>query len=153
MTRLYVASSWRNKRYPAVIERLRAEDIAHYDFRNPVSGNYGFSGSDVSQMLGFGPDGWRQATPTQIGALLDHPYAVDGFFLDKRALDDASAVLMVMPCGRSAHLELGWCVGRDLPSVILLDEDSESRTEAELMWKIADLVTPSLDEAVEFLKR
>lgn len=81
--------------------------------------------------------------------MLAHPIAVDGFHHDYSALLNASACLMVMPCGRSAHLELGYAIGTRKPSVVLLDQESE----AELMWKLADLVTVSLDEAVEFLKR
>lgn len=150
MTRVYVASSWRNTRYPSVLERLRAEDIPHYDFRQPVPGNYGFKWSDVSAALGGEGDAndWQKARGERIVEMLRHPIAADGFRHDYSALLDASAGLLVMPAGRSAHLELGWLAGRGKPTVVLLDEESE----AELMWKLADLVTTSLDEAVEFLK-
>jgi hypothetical protein len=152
MTRVYVASSWRNARYPFVLERLVAEDIPHYDFRQPAPGNFGFKWSDVWRAIngeGMGPNDWAKARGDHIVEMLRHPIAADGFHHDYRALLDASACLMVMPCGRSAHLELGWCIGQRIPSIVLLDEESE----AELMWKLADLVTVSLDEAVEFLKR
>jgi hypothetical protein len=152
MTRVYVASSWRNQRYPAVLERLRAEDIPHYDFRQPEPGNYGFTWASVWTAIGgegAGPNDWQTARGDRVVEMLRHPIAADGFRLDYSALLDSRAGLLVMPCGRSAHLELGFLAGRGKRTVVLLDEESE----AELMWKIADLVTPSLDEAVEFLKR
>lgn len=149
---VYVASSWRNVRYPLVLERLRTEDIPYYDFRHPRPGNNGFAWTDVWKDIaaeGDGANDWRTARGDLVVEMLKHPIAVDGFHHDFSALLDASACLLVMPCGRSAHLELGYAIGRRVPSVVLLDEQSE----AELMWKLADLVTTSLDEAVEFLKR
>ena len=35
MARIYVASSWRNKYFPEVVECLRAEGHEVFDFRNP----------------------------------------------------------------------------------------------------------------------
>ena len=149
--RVYVASSWRNTRYPTVLERLRAEDIPHYDFRNPGPGNDGFRWSDVSRAL-YGEESandWQKAKAERIVEMLRHPIAARGFWHDFSAITDASAGLLVMPAGRSAHIEIGYIAGRGRPTCVLLDDESE----AELMWKLTDLVTTSLDEAVEFLKR
>ncbi|HEV8656930.1 MAG TPA: hypothetical protein VGR85_15600 [Candidatus Limnocylindria bacterium] len=152
MTRVYVASSWRNPRYEGVIERLRAEDIPHYDFKQPRPGIGGFAWTDVWKDIaadGQGANDWQKAKGEQVVEMLKHPIAVYGFHHEYSALLDSWACLLVMPCGRSAHLEMGYAIGSRKPSVVLLDTESE----AELMWKMADLVTVSLDEAVEFLKR
>ena len=36
--KLYIASSWRNAHYPAVVEALRGAGFDVYDFRNPGLG-------------------------------------------------------------------------------------------------------------------
>lgn len=149
---VYVASSWRNKRYESVLERLKAEDIPHYDFKQPRPGIGGFAWTDVWADIageGQGANDWQKAKGEQVVEMLKHPIAIDGFRHDWSALFNAQQCMLVMPCGRSAHLEMGYAIGKGKPSVILLDAESE----AELMWKMADLVTVSLDEAVEFLKR
>ena len=38
---IYVASSWRNKFQPTIVERLRADGFDVYDFRNPGPGGTG----------------------------------------------------------------------------------------------------------------
>ena len=38
MAKIYVASSWRNKYYPEVVERLKKEGHDVYDFRNHPHG-------------------------------------------------------------------------------------------------------------------
>ena len=45
----------------------------------------------------------------------------------------ADAFVLLMPCGRSAHLEAGWAIGAGKPTAILL-----SAGEPELMYKMAD---------------
>lgn len=42
MTKIYVASSWRNQFYPEVVTRLREAGHEVYDFRNPPHGKGGF---------------------------------------------------------------------------------------------------------------
>jgi hypothetical protein len=45
----------------------------------------------------------------------------------------ARACVLVLPCGRSAHIEAGYFVGAEKPLHILLT----SRSEPELMWRMA----------------
>ena len=47
MARIYVASSWRNQYYPAVVTRLREAGHEVYDFRNPPHGGTGFHWTDI----------------------------------------------------------------------------------------------------------
>jgi nucleoside 2-deoxyribosyltransferase len=48
------------------------------------------------------------------------------------ALEDCDACVLVMPCGRSAHLEAGFAIGAGKPTAILISEG-----EPELMYKMA----------------
>ncbi len=134
--KLYVASSWRNTRQPEVVTRLRAEGHKVYDFRNPEPGNSGFHWSEID------PD-WKQWTPEQFREALINPIALKGFSLDFGAMQWADAGIMVMPCGRSAHIEAGYFVGAGKPLFILLSDG-----EPELMYKMATAVAVDIDELI-----
>jgi len=136
---VYVASSWRNERQPEVVAALVRADHTVYDFRHPAPGNNGFHWSDID------PE-WKGWSAERYRDLLRHPVAERGFGFDMDALHWCDACVLVMPCGRSAHLELGWCAGRGKPTVILLSDG-----EPELMYKIATHVCVSLDEVVRAL--
>ncbi len=59
----------------------------------------------------------------------------------------ADAVVLVNPCGRSAHLELGWGMGSRKLTLILLSDG-----ELELMYRLADHLCVSLDELLSTLE-
>jgi hypothetical protein len=137
--RVYVASSWRNIRQPDVVARLRGAGHTVYDFKNPAPGDHGF--------------GWRQcAAPEQLAdgrrfrdEVLTHPVARAAFAKDMGALHAAKATVLVLPCGRSAHLELGYATGAGQRTVVLLDEPM---SEPELMYLMNSQICTSLDEVV-----
>lgn len=133
--RIYVASSWRNALQPLVVSVLRRDGHQVYDFRNPETAAGAFAWSD----LGIGDD-WTKWGTTQSIEALEHPIAKGGFASDWTALTRATLGVLVGPCGRSAHLELGVMVGRGIPTAILLTEPQE----AELMYGMVDLVTESV---------
>jgi len=124
--RIYVASSWRNPLQPVVVSALRARGHEVYDFRNPKPGDTGFS--------------WKQIEPEPVDSAslrkaLMHPVARAGFHNDMSALDAAECTVLLLPCGRSAHLELGYAIGRRQRTVIVL---SDVGFEPELMYLMAD---------------
>lgn len=138
--RIYVASSWRNIAQPAMVERLRAEGHEVYDFRNPAPGTMGFRWSELDV-------NWEHWAPRHFRDALNHPYAHEGYRLDKQGLDWADACVLLLPCGRSAHLEAGYMIGQGKPTFVLLSEE----LEPELMYKLAEELAPapiclSLDE-------
>lgn len=47
------------------------------------------------------------------------------FEFDKHHLDRAAAAVLAYPAGKSAHLELGYMVGRGKPGYIILDGEPE----------------------------
>ncbi|MEW6210619.1 MAG: hypothetical protein AB1631_19805 [Acidobacteriota bacterium] len=135
--KIYVASSWRNEMQPVVVQALRDAGHEVYDFRNPAPDNHGF------RWLEIDPD-WKQWTPEQFRQALGHPVAVAGFKTDFEALATADKCVLVMPCGRSAHLEAGFAIGAGKPTAILLADG-----EPELMYKMAHLCL-TLDEIVQW---
>lgn len=137
--RLYVASSWRNEKQPAVVAALREAGHDVYDFRNPRPGDKGFAWSDIDPQ-------WKTWTPHEFVLALRHPFAKSGFRSDFLAMRRADACVLVMPCGRSAHLEAGYFAGANKPLVILLSDG-----EPELMYAMATNLCESVDQVVSAL--
>lgn len=144
---VYVASSWRCQMQPAVIEILRAAKIPAYDFRNPEGGT-GFSWGEV--MPSFDIDE-QLADADEYIAALDHPRSIDGFDSDFAAMVKADTFVLVLPCGRSAHLELGWAVGAGKRTAILLDAGDNGLVTPELMYKMVDHISTSVFDLLGWL--
>jgi hypothetical protein len=139
--RIYVASSWRNVYQPTLITALRLEGWEVYDFRNPAPGDDGFHWSEIDPA-------WQSWTPTQYRDALQHPLAQVGFAQDKLALQMADVTVLVLPCGRSSHLELGYAKGMGQRTAVLMLEPAE----AELMYLLCERVCLSVDELLMFLR-
>jgi hypothetical protein len=132
LLRVYVASSWRNPRQPELVQMLRLASFEVYDFREPTPGNHGFSWHEIDPAIPRGPAD-LSLSAEQIVTMLRHPAAEDGFGLDMGALKWCDACVLLLPCGRSAHLEAGWAAGAGKFTVGLLADG-----EPDLMWKMLD---------------
>lgn len=149
--RVYVASSWRNTDQPKAVRRLRAAGFEVYDFRHPASGGprkdvaplQGFSWADVA-----GRD-WKETPPKQFCFALAHPLSAEAFDNDRAALEWADICLLLLPCGRSAHLEAGFAAGQGKRLWIVLDPTYEP----ELMYGFAERIAASLDDLLEWAVR
>jgi len=141
--KIYVASSWRNETHPMVVERLRQEGHEVYDFKHPKEDDNGFHWSEIDHDYKY----WN--VPEFIDAL-SHPLAGEGYKNDIEAMEWADAIVLVLSSGRSAHLELGWGAGKGLLTIIYLPEGIQY--EPELMYKMADYLTPDLDEVVDIVR-
>ncbi len=138
MARIYVASSWRNPHQPGAVARLRMAGHSVYDFRNPPNGVPGFAWSELD------PE-WQSWTAEQYRTLLTtHPTAALGYQNDMRGMEWADTCVLLLPCGRSAHLEAGWFAGRG-KRLLILTQDGE---EPELMALMAHGICVSLDEVL-----
>ncbi|PYG86718.1 hypothetical protein LY28_02744 [Ruminiclostridium sufflavum DSM 19573] len=135
--KIYVASSWRNNIQPFVVEALRNEGHEVYDFKNPEPGNHGFHWGEID------PD-WESWSPEKFREALSHPVAESGFKLDMKALKECDACVMVLSCGRSAHLEAGYAIGAGKPTVIMLQNG-----EPELMYKMTPNICLDIQEVVK----
>jgi hypothetical protein len=137
--KIYVASSWRNARQPEVVAALRAAGHDVYDFRNPAPGDHGFAWHQCEG------DGERYDARRFRDEVLTHPIAQAAFAKDMDALRSADATVLVLPCGRSAHLELGWAAGAQQFTVVLLDDPMSER---ELMYLACSRICVSLEEVL-----
>ncbi len=132
--KIYLASSWRNENQPALVEELRAFGHEVYDFRNPAPGNTGFSWRALDL-------DWQRWTPERyLARVTASRVAAAGFALDKAALDWCDTCVLLLPCGRSAHLEAGYAAGQGKRVLVLL---SAERFEPELMYLLCDGIVTS----------
>jgi len=151
---VYVASSWRNPRQADVVAALKRAEIGCYDFRNPPGGT-GFSWREVKSDYDgprVGTDGirakgsdWEQVD--EYLRMVAHPRAVEGYAADFAAMQRADTFVMVLPCGKSAHLEIGYAIGAGRRTAILLEDP----VEPELMYRGADFLARDLGELLAWM--
>ena len=124
--KVYVASSWHNEVYPEVVAALRQAGHDVYDFRRQ-------GGSD--------------SNPTEMASeklldFLDLPKISSIFKNDMDALIASDAVVCVLPCGRSAHLELGYGIGAGKRTVLLWHDGDAP----DIMHKAVDAIVFNVAE-------
>ena len=147
MSRIYLASSWRNESQPQIVEILRAAGQEVYDFRNPPRGQSGFGWSEIDP-------NWRNWSIDKYWEiLLTHPRAKEGFLNDYAGMNWADTCVLLLPSGRSAHLEAGYMMGQKKRVFILLHQN---KFEPELMYLLADIpeygaIVTSIEELLEEL--
>jgi hypothetical protein len=142
--KIYVASSWRNGSQPATVLALRNAGFDPYDFRNPRGDGTGFFGWER-----IDPN-WKEWKYSEYIKALRHPVAIDGFLLDYDHLRAADALVLVLPCNRSSHLEAGIAIGYGKPVVII---NEGHMIEPELMYLAADALVDTVYDAIEIFKR
>lgn len=139
---IYLASSWRNEEQPNVLRFLRGLGYAVYDFRHPREGDNGFAWSDID------PD-WQSWNADEYRAGLESDLARLGFASDWEAMCKADACVLLLPCGRSAHLEAGYFRGANKKLIIYSPLDVQM--EPELMYRMADHIAEGFDELARAL--
>jgi hypothetical protein len=131
--RIYTASSWKNKLYPEVVTTLRSWGHYVHDFRDPKM-SYVFQWSKVAPNW----EGWNQKDYIKA---LQSPQAIKGFQSDKTGILTTDTTLLILPCGKSAHLELGFAAGMGRQCFIYMDEElpkGKEGWEIELMYKFVE---------------
>lgn len=146
--RIYLASSWRNLNQPQVLNALRAAGHEVYDFRNPAPGQKGFAWRDCGGVAAEdGPGSGAKTIPAYMEAIRSDR-AAQGFALDKAALDWCDTCVLLLPCGRSAHLELGYATGQGKDTYVLLHED---KFEPELMYLLNTEICTDVQEVLDLI--
>ena len=135
--RIYVASSWRNRYQPGLVAKLKEEGHLVYDFRNPRAG---FAWKQISEE-------WESWSTEEFRDALRHPYAEAGFAADFDALCTAEVLVLLLPCGRSAHVEAGYFRGLGGPVIVHIPEHQEP----ELMYKMFNAITADDETLVQLL--
>lgn len=129
---IYIIGSLRNPRIPEIGSALRARGWDAFD--------------DWHSAGEHADDAWRDYERSRGHSL---PKALDGyaaqhtFNFDKTHLDRCEYALLVLPAGKSGHLELGYAIGQGKPSFILLDGDPD---RYDVMYAFACSVFERVDD-------
>ena len=136
--KIYLASSWKNKEECLSLAALLRSEGHEVDcFCDPSTGRYSFHWSEMVE---------REedlATFDQFHFQAD-PRAENAFREDKRWLDWAEALVLLLPCNRSAHLEGGFAKGQGKRLYIL---GPFPPGEFEVMYGFADGIYRYTDRA------
>jgi hypothetical protein len=127
--KIYIASSWRNSEVAiAVANTLRGDGHLVDCFCDPADGRFVFHWSNFVE---------KEEDLLNYDAIsfLDDPRVEKAFIEDKGWLDWAEAVVLVLPAGRSAHLEAGYGKGQGKKLYIL---GGFLKGEFDVMYRFAD---------------
>lgn len=69
---------------------------------------------------------------------------------DRHHLDRCDAAILVMPGGKSAHLELGYTIGKGKPGFILFDQEPE---RVDIMHQFATEIFMSKEDMVGYFSQ
>jgi len=141
MSKIYTIGSLRNEQVPIIANKLRDAGYEVFD-------DWYSAGPEAD-------DKW-QAYETARGH--NYKQALEGyaaknvFNFDKKHLLDNEIVVLILPAGKSGHLEFGWFLGGGKPGYILFDDDVEN-CRWDVMYQFANGVYFDLDDLIEKLKK
>ncbi len=140
---IYVAGSMSNRSGVLEVSR-RLRSVGHEVFNDWI-----MPGEEANTK-------WQEFEQAQGRTFLEAlyaPHAHNVFQFDKRHLDRADAFVLVLPAGKSGHLELGYVAGKGKPTYILLDGEPEKWDVMYLFakavcWDIEALLSAMIPNAL-----
>lgn len=135
---IYLIGSLKNPSIRALAARLRREGFEVFD-------DWHAAGEDADDIW----QEYERQRGRSYKEALASPHAEAVFQMDTTYLDHADAVVLVLPAGKSAHLELGWALGQGKAGFILLDGEP---ARFDVMYKFADAVCNDVDELIKELQ-
>jgi len=152
MRRIYLASSWRNKYHTEVYSSLINAGALVYNFKSSLAHEDGgpvptaFSWAEIDA-------NWQNWSQSQYISKLTHsPRAQQGFMGDFRGMEWADTCVLLMPCGRSAHIEAGYMKGRGKRLVIYYHKEEAEGFEPDLMYLLADHIVVGINGLISVLR-
>lgn len=139
MKTVYIIGSLRNPAVPRLGNALREAGYEAFD--------EWFAGGREAD------DEWQRYEDVRARAYHEALYgyhAKNVFNFDKYHLDRSHAAILVAPAGRSAHLELGYMIGKGKPGFVLMVKEPE---RFDVMLLFANKVCRTIDDIVNELRR
>ena len=135
--KVYLIGSLRNPAVPSIGATLRREGFDVFD-------DWFAAGPEAD-------DKWREYEEargrTYIEALQGKA-ATNVFCFDERNLNECNTAVLVLPAGKSGHMELGRCIGQGKPTYILLPPATD---RWDVMYRFATAVCPSIEDLLGHL--
>lgn len=134
---VYVIGSLRNPYIPIWAQNIREE------LKVEVFDDWHSAGPEADDM-------WKLYETGRGRSFLE---ALDGhaakhvFDFDLHHLTKATHVVLVLPAGKSGHLELGWAAGKGKKTFVVLDDPDRW----DVMYQFVDHVVPDTDELIRVM--
>lgn len=80
---------------------------------------------------------------------LARPSAQNTFRFDRDNIESSDVFVMLLPCGKSAHLELGYAAGRGIDTIIYMPEQPD---RWDVMYNFAGAIVYNDTELLDALK-
>jgi hypothetical protein len=151
--KIYIASSWRNMVHAKVVDMLREAGHAIFDYRNPPDFPVlpkGYPKRVWSAVDPVDPIGWEEWSIERFVEELDNPIVRQGYERDMEGLKWCDTLILLLPSGRSAHLEAGYAVGQGKELLIVLNSE-DPRFAPELMYLMATRVLKDVKDIISAL--
>lgn len=134
---IYILGSLRNENIPVVGNAVRAAGFEAFEDW------YGTGPKADDHWLDYEKLRGRSFVEALAGRAAQNTFA-----FDRDNIVRSEGVIMVMPAGKSGHLEFGFARGRGIPGVILMDKEPE---RYDVMYNFASKVTTDVTEAIDYL--
>lgn len=131
--KIYLASSWKMKDTVMVLANILRNDGHNVDsFCDDTAVRISFNWSELTEIMKK-----EGVDISQLDAIemMKHWRVKEAFEEDKKWIDWADALIMLMPCGRSSHLEAGYAAGRGKKVYII---GGFEKGEFDTMYGFAD---------------
>ena len=138
MISIYLIGSLRNRKIPLIGKKLRESGFEVFD--------------DWFAAGRIADDEWQRYEQTRGRT---YPEALQGyaaenvFNFDLRNLKRCNVVVLVLPAGKSAHIELGYCIGSGQKGYVLFEKVP---VRWDVMYRFAQGVFFDLDSIIDELK-
>lgn len=132
---IYLIGSLRNPNIPVIGNELRKQGFTIFD-------DWHAAGPEAD-------DHWKEYEKNRGRT---YPEALAGaaaknvYEFDKRNLEASDAAVLVLPAGRSGHLELGYMAGRGKYTYVLMENDTD---RWDVMYQFSNGVFFNLDALIE----
>ena len=136
MSRIYISSSWKNQEQPFLVEELRKRGHKVYDFRHPCGRDDNNVWIPVSNSLGLSFYYENNCLNREsFRKMLTDKNAINRFNEHFKAMQDADTCILLLPCGRSSHVEAGFMNGQGKRVFVM---DTSNVATPELMYLMFD---------------
>ena len=145
--KIYLASSWKNEKLVFIVAeffRYRGHEVDA--FVDTSTGRYSFHWTEMLSS--------SDKSKSELNAItfLDDKRSQKAFREDKKWLDWCDVCILILPSGRSAHLEAGYAKGQGKVLVIYSHMEFPPG-EFDVMYGFADLLSIDLEEIEEFFNK
>ena len=138
MKSIYVIGSLRNDNIPRIASDLRSLGFDAFD-------DWYSAGPEADDYL----RDYYRSRGLPYSEVLNSYAARHIFEFDKKHLDRCDYAVLVLPAGKSGHLELGYVIGLGKPGYILMDGEPE---RVDIMHSFATKVFMNKEEMLEYFR-